>query len=101
MSDRKKSTSASKAELSIEARCIAACFFLFNEDCEVIFQRPHILTQSARAGLDELVARGLAEVSTDKRSGAMTWTGKPGVGKVAQSISHAEIKRNSFPLTTE
>ena len=88
-----------KIQASTESRLASCCAWLFNDDAEFRIGTPSNLHPRMRAGLDGLVELDLASVKTDPTTGAMTWTGKPGITKLAKSVTRKELKENSFPVT--
>ena len=90
------------SDLSIEAQGMIGAFWMFSNQTEVTFQRPHILTKRARKGLDELVEAGFLTVRKFNRfSDALVWepTDKMKTDKPRVSIKF--LKENSFVITDE
>jgi len=88
------------AELSTEAKAVCGAFWGPMLTEKLTFQRPHILTQKARKGLDELTEAGFLTVE-DEPGGGLTWRPTDKMRSERPRVSMAFARANKFPITTE
>jgi len=77
-------------------------FWKFSSKMELTFHRPHIITDQARKGLDDLVQAGFLTVDRlNHISDALVWTPTQKMADEKPKVSMKFIEENTFPITTE
>lgn len=88
-------------DLSTEANVIYGGLYQMIPKNEVTFQRPHIMTEQARKGFDDLVEAGYLTVEPFNKYGALTWRPTAKLHKERFEVSRDYIKQHNFKLTSE
>jgi hypothetical protein len=92
-----------KSDLSPPARSALKVFFGFNPGQKLSFNTPSRRTKACMTALEELILRGLvqARFRNDCVDAPIDYEGLPGAYEIAQTISNADVKRGSFPVTED
>ena len=91
-----------ETELSVEAKVMLGGIWSRLGDTELSFRRPHIITDQARKGLDDLVEAGFLNTWTHDNPHNDTRYWKPTYKmKDAPKIPMSFLDENNFDLTTE
>lgn len=97
----KKNTPEFEA-LSVEAKVVCGAFWGIMLTTELGFERPWIIHERTRKGLDELVAAGYLTVEKfNQYSDKLIWKTTDKLRAELPRVSMKFMKENSFPVTTE